>query len=79
MPAGPGVAHVVVAQDVLDFLGRVRVHQEPAPGFGLQGAAWMPDGDGARLPRQDGHVGEYRARTGPAGGPRCPRRRCRSS
>src|SRR5712691_5562161 len=23
----------------------------------------MPDGNGARLPRQDGHVGEHRART----------------
>ena len=49
-PTRPGVAHVVMAQEVLDFLRGVLVHQEPAPGFGSESTPWMPNGDRARLP-----------------------------
>src|SRR5437867_76033 len=46
-PGRPRIAEVIVPEDVLHFRRRVGIHQEPTPGFGLQGPAWVPDGAGA--------------------------------
>src|SRR5215831_1707559 len=56
-----GIAHSVVAHDIFDFLGRIPVHQEPAPGLSLQRAARVPDGDRTWLSGQVGHTREHRA------------------
>ena len=58
MPAGPGIADVVVAQEIFDLLRRLAVDEEPAPYLGLVRAARMPDGDRARLARQQRDIGE---------------------
>src|SRR6058998_630446 len=58
-PGRSRIAEVIVPEDVLHFRRRVGIHQEPTPGFGLQGPAWVPDGAGARLAGQVRRVGEH--------------------
>src|SRR5580700_8513884 len=48
----PGIADVVVAQEIFDGLRRVAVDKEEAPYLGLMRALWMPHREGARLARQ---------------------------
>ncbi len=57
-PAGPGIADVVVAQEILDLLRCRLVDKIPAPDFGLVGAARMPHRDRARLARMQRDVGK---------------------
>src|SRR3989441_1915342 len=58
-PGRPRIAQVIVPEHVLHFRRRVGIHQEPAPGFGPEGPARVPDGDGARLAGQVRRVGEH--------------------
>src|SRR5207245_2877783 len=50
---------VIVPEHVLHFWRRVGIDREPAPGFGPQGPARVPDGDGARLAGEVRRVGEH--------------------
>src|SRR5437899_3584066 len=58
-PSRPRIAQVIVPEHVLHFRRRVGIDQEPAPGFGPEGPARVPDGDGARLAGQVRRVGEH--------------------
>src|SRR5262249_47589628 len=60
-PSWTGIAHIVVTQDIFDFLRGVLVHQKPTPCFRLQRTAWVPDGNGAGLSRQYRHIGKHRS------------------
>src|SRR6185312_458480 len=61
-PGRPGVADVVVAQELLDLARRLAVDEKPAPAFGLVRSAGMPHRHRPRLPRQQRRVRKYLAR-----------------
>src|SRR5438552_18407312 len=63
---GTGVAHVVPAHGVFDFLGRLSIHEVEAPAFGPTDAVRVPHGDGFSHGAATliNHVGEDTASTG---------------
>src|SRR5262245_18825663 len=57
-PARPGIADVVLAQEVLDLRRSLLVYQIPAPHLSLMRTTGMPDGDGTRLARMQSRIRE---------------------
>src|SRR5437763_919124 len=50
-PRRAGIADIIVAQDIFDFLRRLAIDEEPAPYLGLMRRARLPARDPARPPR----------------------------